>query len=128
METTEPEVWEPQQRTSRQGHVLIKREERERLLELYDRSGQSQVDFAREQGINYNTLVGWLYHRRKGIAGKGRAHPGKLRFQELSIAHAGRGAVALLLRLPGGLELEIAHAQAVPVAVQLVRELQRCSD
>jgi transposase-like protein len=71
METTEPEVWEPQQRTSRQGHVMIKREERERLLELYERSGQSQVDFARAQGINYNTLVGWLYHRRKGGGGKG---------------------------------------------------------
>lgn len=96
------------------------------MLELYDRNGQSQVDFAREQGINYNTLVGWLYHRRKGGAsGTRRA---KQKFQQLSLPQRPRALGGLLLRLPGGIELEIREAESVSAAVQLVRELQRCSD
>ena len=47
------------------GRVLVSRERRESLLEEYDRSGMSGVEFAQYVGIKYSRLAYWLQSRRR---------------------------------------------------------------
>ena len=97
--------------------MVVDAAERRRLLEQYDRSGQSQQEFAREHGINYNTLVNWLYVRRKR---KGRKEESgqRMRFEELSLEGPAKGAGAeLTIRLPNGVVFEIRNEAGLGLAL-----------
>ena len=130
MESEEVEVLGSERRRDRQGRMVVDAAERRRLLEQYDRSGQSQQDFAREHGINYNTLVNWLYVRRKR---KGRKEESgqRMRFEELSLEGPAKGAGAeLTIRLPNGVVFEIRNEAGLGLALSALQWLEtgkRCS-
>ncbi len=48
------------------------REQIQKLLKRYRRSGKTQEHFAIENGLNLGTFRGWLYRKRKGVHGQGR--------------------------------------------------------
>lgn len=52
-------------KTDRRGRVWTPREKRREILEEYDRSGMSAVEFARWSGVKYPTLASWLQKRRR---------------------------------------------------------------
>ena len=117
MESEEVEVFESEGRRDRQGRIVVNAAERRRLLEQYDRSGQSQQDFAREHGIKYNTLVSWLYMRRKREGQKGESGQ-RMRFEELSLEGPGRGSGAeLTIRLPNGVMFEVRNEAGLGLAL-----------
>lgn len=72
MESNSVEVWDEGQKRDGRGRQIFNQAERERLLDRYDKSGQTQRAFAEREGINYTTFVGWLSRRRKG-SGKGES-------------------------------------------------------
>lgn len=125
MEDSEVEVVGSDRRRDRRGRVVVEATERLRLLELYDRSGQSQQDFAREQGINYNTLVNWLYQRRKRESRSGEAGNKPMRFHEVSLPGAGdRDRASLTIRLPNGVVMEVGDEPGLELAMKALRWLR----
>lgn len=109
---------------------MVDAAERRRLLEAYDRSGQSQQDFAREHGINYNTLVNWLYVRRKRNGRQKESGP-RMRFEELSLEGPAKGpGAALTIRLPNGVIFEVRNEGGLGLALSALQWLEtgkRCS-
>ena len=105
------------------GRMRISKEQRGQILDEFERSGVSGAEFARRSGLKYSTLAGWR-HRH------GRSHrPGRLRPVRLLEAVLPTAPVpaskALPVLLPGGARLEIACAAQIPLAVALLRELEK---
>jgi transposase-like protein len=85
------------------------REEIDALLEHFDRSGLTQIGFARRQGLSVSTLRFWLDRRRRG----GESH-----FVPVAITE---GAVA---GRPG-LELELGGERRIHIPVDIEPEALR---
>jgi transposase-like protein len=106
------------------GRVRTSREQRRLILDEFERSGVSAVEFARRSGLKYSTLAGWR-HRHRRSHRPGRLHPVRLLEAVLPTAPlpASTALPALPVLLPGGARLEIACAAQLPLAVALLREL-----
>jgi transposase-like protein len=105
------------------GRVRTSREQRRLILDEFERSGVSAVEFARRSGLKYSTLAGWRHRHR-------RSHrPGRLRPVRLLEAVLPTAPVPSLTALPvilsGGARLEIACAAQFPLAAALLRELEK---
>lgn len=102
------------------GRVRVSKEQRRLILAEFERSGVSAVEFARRSGLKYSTLAGWRHRHR-------RSHrPGRLRSVRLLEAVLPTAPLsALTVLLPGGARLEIASAAQLPLAVALLRELEK---
>lgn len=101
------------------GRRIYAAKQREELLGAYAKSGVTQRAFAKREGINYHTLVEWLYLERHG----GRAKPTTPRFQELNLGAMVAARSAMLeVKLPGGMIVRGENAAAV---AELVRALQQ---
>ena len=53
-------------KTDGKGRVRMPADQREKLLEEFERSGISGPQFAAEVGVKYQTLAGWVRKRRQG--------------------------------------------------------------
>jgi hypothetical protein len=102
-------------------------ERRESLLAEFEKSGLSGKKFAELAGIKYQTLATWLQKRRKqGNAVKaGRTVKWLEAVVEQAQNPAAPAASSVLLRLPGGTQLELEDLKQIPMAAALVRELAR---
>ena len=103
------------------GRVRTSKEQRRLILEEFERSGESAAGFAKRTGLKYSTLAGWLvrYRRSKPVR---RVPP--LRLLEAVVDPApGAVAGALVLRLPGGVRVEVADEKQATLASMLVRAL-----
>ncbi len=107
---------------------------RESLLDEFERSGMSGVQFAEFVGIKYQTFATWAQQRRRRR--KNAASPGpllhadapkQLRWMEAVIGQAQPSAEqdqsSLVLQLPCGARVEITDAKQVTLAAALVRAL-----
>ena len=103
------------------GRVRTSKEQRRLILAEFERSGVSATQFARRTGLKYSTLAGWVHRYR------GRKRPGRrsaVRLLEAVVAPAPLIS-ALKLELPGGARLEIRETGQIPLAVALVRALEK---
>ncbi len=120
------------------GRVSYTEQQREALLEEFERSGLKGTQFALAAGVKYQTLAHWLQQRRhaRGVyAGQGSAQGGTapLRLVEAVVAGVGTGpgdsgaAVAqpLELHLPGGARMLVATAHQADLAARLLQTLAR---
>lgn len=98
------------------GRRLITAPQREELLRAYAASGLTQRAFARQEGVNYHTLVEWLQRQREKGGGKSVPH-----FRELSLGAVIARPALLEVTLAGGLIVRGENAAAV---AELVRALQ----
>ena len=105
------------------GRVRTSREQRRLILDEFERSGVSAVEFARRSGLKYSTLAGWRHrHRRSKRSGPVRP----VRLLEAVLPTAPLPALATLpVLLPGGARLELSCAAQLPLAVALIRELEK---
>jgi transposase-like protein len=108
------------------GRVRTSREQRRQILAEFERSGVSAVEFARRAGLKYSTLAGWR-HRHRRSHRPGRLRPVRLLEAVLPTAllPASTARPVLPVLLPGGARLEIACAAQLPLAVALLRELEK---
>ena len=67
MESLETEVCTDLEKRDDRGRRLLKKEHWASLMSAYDASGLTQVAFARQEGINYHTFMGWLARRRREL-------------------------------------------------------------
>lgn len=108
-----------------QGRVRISKEQRRLILDQFEQSGVSGAEFARRSGLKYSTLAGWRQRQRRT---KKPRQPSPVRLLEAVMPTAPSVSTArslLLLLLPGGARLEIGCAQQLPLAVALLRELEK---
>lgn len=94
-------------------------EEKARIVELYEQSGLTRVEFCRREGVSLFNLQRWLGKRRQ---------PGQARFVEVEaggIAEPGRYRLGFAgggwLEVPAGFE-----EREVRVLADIVKEAARC--
>jgi len=121
-------------KTDALGRVRTPAARRERLLDEFEGSGMSGVQFAEFVGIKYQTWATWVQHRRrrrKTVASSNPPDPAggprQLRWMEAVIepsrASAEQNQPALVVHLPGGARMELTVSSQVPLAVAVVRAL-----
>jgi hypothetical protein len=106
------------------GRMKRTREQREQILDEYERSGLSGPKFAALCGVKYQTFAFWLQRRRRERA-KEPSRPGavsKVHWLEAQL-QPGSGS-CLVVHLPGGSRVEVASPQHVDLAAALVRALE----
>jgi hypothetical protein len=99
---------------------------RESLLGEFEKSGLSAKKFAELSGIKYQTLATWLQKRRK--QGKAPAKEANtVKWLEAVMEQAQNPglpiASAVILRLPGGAQIELVDVKQIPMVAALVRAL-----
>jgi len=116
------------------GRVATSREQREALLDEFERSGLKGAQFARTAGICYPTFAAWVQrrrHQRGGYDGrltaKAKQVPPSLRLIEALAGGADRHQtvyeVGLEIELPGGARLVLRNAQQAPLVAQLLKAI-----
>ena len=55
-------------RTGSDGRLRYSPEQRQTLLDAFDRGGQSALAFSKSHGVSYQTFITWLRKRREGGA------------------------------------------------------------
>jgi len=108
------------------GRVRTSREQRRLILDEFERSGVSAVEFARRAGLKYSTLAGWR-HRHRRSKRSGTVRPVRLLEAVLPTAPlpASNALPVLPVLLPGGARLELSCAAQLPLAAALFRELEK---
>jgi transposase-like protein len=93
-----------------------RQEDAERVLAAWEESGLSLSRFAGQQGVNVQRLSWW----RKQLEERGRAGGRRQKRQAAGVsfipAVMSGGQPMVVLRLPRGVEIEVADAAAVPAA------------
>ena len=109
-------------RTDKRGRMRYSAEQRELLLDSFDRSGQTAMAFASQHGVKYPTLMSWLGKRRREGGGNEPAPS----FAELVVDEPGverMSSTGLVVRLGGGMIVEIGSRTSIPLAVELIEAL-----
>jgi hypothetical protein len=113
------------------GRLKTPPEQRDKILDEFERSGLSGVKFAALVGVKYQTLASWALRRRRSrIISKSPSKPiDQVRWLEAVVTEAQQGTPAasssIKLHLPGGVWLELSEANQVELAVRVVRALQK---
>jgi hypothetical protein len=103
---------------------------RESLLEEFDKSGLSASKFAALVGIKYPTFAAWVARRRKVAAPQAPAKPADPVHWLEAVVQEARARVShptsvVVLRLPGGAQIELVDAKQAPLAAALLRALEK---
>ena len=102
---------------------------REQLLDEFERSGLSGAKFAALTGIKYSTFAAWAHRRRKrqesGLSAACKpADP--VRWLEALVEPVQSAMVpGVILRLPGGVNLELTQANQASLIASLIRALEQ---
>jgi len=108
------------------GRVKRHKEQREQLLDEFEKSGLSGQKFTALAGVRYSTFATWIQKRRRARgaypAGK---QPKQLQWLEAVVEERCGDQKPLVLELPGGARMEIKDAQQVALAAVLLRTLAR---
>ncbi len=105
-------------------------EQREKILDEYERSGLSGAKFAALCGVKYQTFANWRQRRKRPGKGDAKRAPQRkaatpVRWLEASVQPAATSASGLVLQLPGGVRTQIANRSQIALAAALVRALEK---
>jgi transposase-like protein len=108
------------------GRVRASKEQRRLILAEFARCGVSAARFAKQTGLKYSTLAGWLQRYRRAKP-PGRAR--QVRLLEAMVEQTPKPGPqnqgVLVLQLPGGARVEISDVKQAMLAAAVVRELAR---
>jgi hypothetical protein len=107
-------------------------EQRQQILNEYERSGLSGPKFAALCGVKYQTFASWLQRRKRerNLLANRPCRPGatkKVQWLEARLQPGDQppSGTGLLVHLPGGARAEITHPQHIGLAAALVRALEK---
>lgn len=105
-------------------------EQRERILNEYERSGVSGPKFAALCGVKYQTFASWLARRKSQRQSHPKRQPQRKRrtqvqWIEASVQSATASSTGLLLQLPGGVRAQLRNPEHIALAAALVRALDK---
>ncbi|MGB9408091.1 MAG: hypothetical protein WCA89_11185 [Terracidiphilus sp.] len=112
------------------GRVKHTAEQREKILDEFERGGLSGASYAALVGVKYQTFATWAQARKRGRPTypkrRPRAQNGQVKWLEAVVPPpASVGSTGLLLHLPGGVRVELASHEQVALAAALVRALDK---
>ncbi|MEQ1861363.1 MAG: IS66 family insertion sequence element accessory protein TnpB [Chthoniobacteraceae bacterium] len=109
------------------GRVWTPREQREVVLDEFERSGLPAAKFAQHIGMKASTVASWIRRRREDRSEADAVNPSgraALQWVEASVeATSGGASRALVVHLPGGARVEVADAAQAVLAAELLRAL-----
>ena len=110
-------------RTGIDGRLRYSPEQRQDLLEAFDRSGLSAMSFSRQHGVSYQTFIAWVRKRRES---GDFLPPNAPAFAEVMLQQPSHDPSAgLRIVLPCGTAIEIPCRSALPLAAELITTLRR---
>ena len=110
-------------RTGIDGRLRYSREQRQDLLEAFDRSGLSAMSFSRQHGVSYQTFIAWLRKRRES---GDIPPPNAPAFAEVMLQQPAHDLSAgLRILLPCGTVIEVPCRSALSLAAELITALRR---
>jgi transposase-like protein len=110
-------------RTGSDGRLRYSREQRQDLLEAFDRSGLSAMSFSRQHGVSYQTFIAWVRKRRECCES---LPPNAPAFAEVMFQQPVHDPSAgLRILLPCGTVIEIPCRSALSLAAELITTLRR---
>ena len=117
-------------KTDALGRMQRTPEQRERILDEYERSGLSGPKFAALCGVKYQTFASWLSRRKSRCQPHPKRQPQRkaatqVQWLEASVRSAEASSSGLLLQLPGGVRAQISSQSHIPLAAALVRALEK---
>lgn len=107
------------------GRVWTPREQRDAVLDEFERSGMPAAKFAQRIGMKPSTLASWIQRRKERRSQAQAVKPKEraaLQWVEASVTDGG-ATRALLVHLPGGARTEIGDAAQAALAAELLRAL-----
>lgn len=115
-------------KTDRLGRLQITPEHRQMLLDKFDESGMSGLEFAKLHGIKYPTFAHWCQKRKR----ERNAGPEEIDSKDLKIMDSLREVVtdefsanqALKIQLGTGIEVSITSESQLALASKLIQQLQ----
>lgn len=113
--TATTELVETGEKRDRAGRKITPAARREALVCAWRRSGLTQAEFARREGVRYPTFASWVQQQR-AVNRTTRS----VRFAEVEVP-ANRGAATLEVRLADGTVVRGANACEVAAVVQVLR-------
>jgi transposase-like protein len=113
------EVVETGEKRDRVGRRITPVSRREELVGAWRRSGLTQAEFARREGVRYPTFASWVQQAR-ATSGARKPAVAKMRFAEVQWP-ASVGALALEVRLTDGTVVRGASAGEVVALVRALR-------
>jgi hypothetical protein len=104
------------------GRVHTPVDQRDALMDAFERSGLSGAQFARLHGLRYSTFAHWRQRRKKLRC----AEPGEARplFEEVDVCSARQISAGLCISLPGGASVTIDRADQFPAVAALLNYLE----
>jgi hypothetical protein len=118
-------------KTDALGRMQRTGEQRERILDEFERSGLSGLKFASFCGVKYQTFATWVQRRKRQRDASPKRRPQRkraspVRWLEASVpATVASADTGLLLQLPGGVRAHVCHEQHIALAAALVRALEK---
>jgi hypothetical protein len=104
-------------------------EQRERILDEYERSGLSGPNFAALCGVKYQTFAAWLARRKSQRQPHPKRQPhrksNQVQWLEASMQPVTAANASLLLQLPGGGQAQLSSPAQIALAAALLRALQK---
>ena len=114
-------------RRDARGHVCYTKEYREDVLNAFEKSAMTGVQFAEHCGVKYQTLIGWVKRRRKArqqaAENKAEEPDGEPKFLLAEVRGEDPPTKGLRVRLPGGAVASVSCGAEVPLLVELIRAL-----
>lgn len=117
------------------GRIKTPKEQREQLLDEFERSGLSGCKYAQLVGVKYQTFATWLQKRKRAHGGYSKvparriAKAESVRWLEAVVQEAkaaGDGpAETIVLEVRGGGRVQISSPRQVSLAAALLRELEK---
>jgi transposase-like protein len=117
--TAKMEVVETGEKRDRVGRKITPAARREELVGAWERSGLTQTEFARREGVQYQTFASWVQQARVAKGARPAAAQ-QVRFAEVQWP-ANAGASALEVRLPDGTHLRGGSAAELAKLVRALR-------
>ena len=104
------------------GRVRVTKEQRRAILEKFERSGVSAVQFAKLTGLKYSTLAGWRQRQRRR---QRQAPTQRVQLLEAVVTSAQSASAPVVLHLAGGAQMELSDSKQIPLAAALIRALSQ---
>ena len=106
------------------GRRRTPREDREAILEEFEKSGMAGTRFAHAHGIKYTTFASWVQRRRReGVCTKEKGQEA-LALTEVIVAPT---PSELAIELPGGATIKLSHPNQVDLAAALLAGMHQGS-
>ena len=119
MGTNQAELIDTGEKRGGLGRRLMPSQRRAELVSTFQRSGLTQAEFARREGLVYSTFAGWVHRSSARKQSQGADAP--VRFAEVNLPTlAGLGA-SLEVRLPDGTVLRGNRAGELAELVRALR-------